>query len=91
MIIKIKEDLEIFKKKKYFLTGYLKKITSKFKTIFIINNIDKNLVKIFQLQKIKSLYNKNYFQTLNYHIQTKRVNSLYKDVEICCQVNYCLD
>ena len=63
LFTKIKEDLQIFKKnRKNFLTEYLKKITSKIITICIKNKIDKNLLNIFQLQKIKSLDNKNYFQ-----------------------------
>jgi glycosyltransferase involved in cell wall biosynthesis len=63
LLKKIIEDLKILKKKtNFFLIEYLKKIISKISTIFILNNIDKNLLKIFELQKIKSLDDKNYFQ-----------------------------
>ena len=63
LLKKIIEDLLILKKKtNFFLIEYLKKIFSKISTVCILNNIDKNLFKIFKLQKIKSLSNKNYFQ-----------------------------
>jgi glycosyltransferase involved in cell wall biosynthesis len=63
LLNKIAEDLLILKKKtNFFLIEYLKKIISKINTICIFKNIDKNLLKTFQLQKIKSLDTKNYFQ-----------------------------